>query len=85
MSSEYANAKFLIYRKFETPFEVSGLTGGGSLLIGSSMNEEEAATKINMLKKSSEEFDKQFPSNSKTEYSYIINNPVWWKPVYRQT
>jgi hypothetical protein len=83
MSSEYANAKFLIYRKFETPFEVSGLTGGGSLLIGSSMNEEEATRKVNILKQSYEEFNRQFPSISKTDYCYIANNPEWWKPLYR--
>jgi hypothetical protein len=46
------------------------------------MNEEEATRKVNILKQSYEEFNKQFPSRSKTEYCYIANNPAWWKPVY---
>lgn len=73
MESSYANAKFLIYRKGNI---------GGDLLLGSSMNEEEATAKINMLTQSYQEFNKQFPSKTKIEYCYIVNNPAWWKPVY---
>lgn len=82
MSSKYANAKFIIYRKIQTPNSKRQGILDGSLLIGSSMNEEEATRKVNILKQSYEEFNRQFPSNSKTEYCYIANNPEWWKPVY---
>ena len=82
MTSKYADAKFIIYRKIHTPNSREQGILDGSLLIGSSMNEEEATRKVNILKQSYEEFNKQFPSRSKTEYCYIANNPAWWKPVY---
>ena len=78
----YANAKFIIYRKIHTPNSSAQGILDGSLLIGFSMNEEEATRKVNILKQSYDEFNKQFPSRSKTEYCYIANNPAWWKPVY---
>lgn len=74
--SAYANAKFLIYSKFESkmPADISKSTVAGSLLIDSADSEEEAKEKIRVYEERSAAC-----AVSPHSYVYIANHPEWWK------
>jgi hypothetical protein len=73
--SAYANAKFLIYSKFESqmPPHLSLSTIAGSLLIDSADSDEEAKEKIRVYQERSASCAVSPPS-----YVYITHNPEWW-------
>jgi hypothetical protein len=70
--SAYANAKFLIYSKFETVPELTKSTIAGSLLIDSALTEEEAKEKLRVYQ------ERSACAISPHSYVYIANQPEWW-------
>jgi hypothetical protein len=72
---DYPNAKFLIYNSWEIdePYKL-----GGSLLLDGAFTEEEAKEKIELYKGRSDDFQANFPSNTRRRFTYIINRPEWW-------
>ena len=75
--SKYANAKFLIYSKFESqmPPHLSQSTVAGSLLIDSADTEDEAKEKVSVYEKRSAGCA---VSRGHSSYTYIVNKPEWW-------
>ena len=78
---DYPNAKFLIYTCWENGFLNDGIksTIAGSLLLDGAFNEEEAKQKVILYKDRHDEFNSKYPcSDTKTRFTYIVNNPDWW-------
>jgi len=73
--SAYANAKFLIYSKFESVPQLSLSTIAGSLLIDSADSEDEAKEKIRVYE---QRLASCAVSRGHSSYVYIANNPEWW-------
>ena len=45
------------------------------------ITEEEAIEMVEIIKNKTSKFDKQFPSNRKTEIVYVKNKPEWWNKL----
>ena len=78
---DYPNAKFLIYTCWENSFKegIIKSTIAGSLLLDGAFNEEEAKQKVTLYKERHDEFNSKYPcADTKTRFTYIINNPDWW-------
>jgi hypothetical protein len=77
----YPNAKFLIYNCWEKDYLEDGTKSiAGSLLLDSAFNEEEAKQKVTLYKDRHDEYNSKYPSdNTKTRFTYIVNNPDWWR------
>ena len=80
-NAEYAKARFLIYKCWETIGSHGGIIAGSSLL-DHAMTEEEATEKIEVFKARHDEFNKTFPLLQKPgdtrRFCHIVNQPYWW-------
>ena len=69
---DYSKAKFLVYNCW-TEGQIAG-----SLLLDGAFNEEEAKEKIELYKERHNHYNSKYPSDTKTRFVYIVNNPDWW-------
>lgn len=79
--SNCSNSNYLIYTKWEAAGSWGGIISGSSIHDVLIITEEEAIEMVEIIKNKTSKFDKQFPSNRKTEIVYIKNKPEWWNKL----